>query len=75
MSSDLNLLPLFQNVVSTLETNRSSLNQADTHNNDHGDNMVDIFSLITQAVGEKQDSPAANQLAHAGQLLSGMNSG
>ena len=75
MPSDLNLLTLFQGVASTLQKNRSSLNQADTHNSDHGDNMVDIFELISQAVGEKKDTPAADQLAHAGKLLQGMKSG
>ena len=75
MPADINLLPLFQSAASALQKNRSSLNQADAHNSDHGDNMVQIFDLITQAVGEKQDTPAADQLAHAGKLLGGMKSG
>ena len=75
MPSDINLLPLFQSAASALQKNRSNLNQADAHNSNHGDNMVQIFELITQAVGEKQDTPAADQLAHAGKLLGGMKSG
>jgi len=75
MPSNIDLLPLFQSAAATLGKNRSSLNKADAHNNDHGDNMVEIFGLITQAMGKKQDTPAADQLDHASQLLGGMKSG
>ena len=75
MPSEIDLLPLFQNVVSALQNNRSDLNQADTYNNDHGDNMIEIFNQITQAIGDKKDTSAADQLAHAGKLLGGIKSG
>jgi hypothetical protein len=75
MSSAVDLLSLFQAVSGTLQENRTDLNKADTHNNDHGDNMVEIFELITQAMGEMQSAEPAEQLAHASKLLQEKQSG
>ena len=60
---------LFQAVTGTLQKNKTQLNAADEENHDHGDNMVDTFSVITQAMKEKADADPADQLAYASQLL------
>lgn len=73
--NQLNLVNLFQTVTSTLKTNQQSLNQADTYNHDHGDNMVDVFSVISQAMQEKQNADPADQLAYASQILKQRKSG
>ena len=60
---------LFQSVTGTLAKNKKKLNDADDENHDHGDNMVDTFEVITQAMKEKADADPADQLAYASQLL------
>ncbi|MRR31644.1 DAK2 domain-containing protein, partial [bacterium] len=60
---------LFGTVAKTLAQNQTQLNSADTYNHDHGDNMVQIFEVITQAMKEKQNASPADQLAYASQLL------
>lgn len=60
---------LFGTVAKTLAQNQTQLNTADTYNHDHGDNMVQIFEVITQAMKEKQNASPADQLAYASQLL------
>ena len=67
--SSLDLSQLFGAVTSTMNNNRDSLNASDTYNHDHGDHMVEIFEVITQAMKEKQDVSAADQLEYASQLL------
>ena len=64
-----NLLAAFQAVSQALNQNQSTLNQADTYNHDHGDNMVEIFRVITQAMEEKKGASPADQLAYASELL------
>jgi hypothetical protein len=68
-SSTIDLLKLFQTAGKTLGKNRESLNQADEYNHDHGDNMVQIFNVITDAVKAKKNAEPADQLAYASQLL------
>ncbi|MBP9041569.1 MAG: DAK2 domain-containing protein [Anaerolineaceae bacterium] len=63
------LAQLFGTVVNALAQNQSTLNQADTYNHDHGDNMVEIFEVITQAMKEKSSAAPADQLAYASELL------
>jgi hypothetical protein len=60
---------LFGTVAKTMVQNQASLNEADTYNHDHGDNMVQTFEVITQAMKEKADASPADQLAYASQLL------
>jgi len=60
---------LFQSVTGTLTKNKKQLNDADEDNHDHGDNMVDTFEVITQAMKEKANADPADQLAYASQLL------
>lgn len=65
----IDLAQLFGTVATALAQNQSSLNEADTYNHDHGDNMVEIFEVITQAMKEKSTASPADQLAYASQLL------
>lgn len=74
-NNQIDLGPLFSQVVKSLAQQQTQLNKADTQNHDHGDNMVEVFKLITQAVEQKQSSPQAAQLDYAAQLLSQKNSG
>ena len=75
MAGILDLANLFQTVTGTLSQNKDSLNEADTVNHDHGDNMVDTFEVITQAMKEKQGSDPADQLEYAAQILRQRKSG
>jgi hypothetical protein len=63
------LATMFQAVSGNLATHRSSLNQADEYNHNHGDNMVEIFGVINEAIEAKRDKKPAEQLAYASQLL------
>ena len=65
----INLAKLFGTVAGTLAENRTSLNEADDVNHDHGDHMVQTFEVITQAMKEKKNATPADQLAYASQLL------
>jgi hypothetical protein len=60
---------LFQTVTGTLQKNKKKLNDADEENHDHGDNMVDTFEVITQAMKEKANADPADQLAYASEIL------
>ena len=72
---NIDLASLFQTVTGTLTKNRENLNEADTSNHDHGDNMVDTFEVITQAMKEKQGADPADQLAYAAEILRERKSG
>jgi hypothetical protein len=60
---------IFKSVTEQLASQQSSLNEADTYNHDHGDHMVQIFSLIQDAVSQKAEQPVANQLKYASQVV------
>jgi hypothetical protein len=75
VADQLDLLSLFQTVAGALEDNQDSLNKADTHNGDHGDNMVEIFNMVANAVGEKSKGSASAQLKSAGKALKKTKSG
>jgi len=66
----LDLSSLFGVAAQALAANQSSLNQADTENQNHGDNMVQTFNMITQALGSQQGVSPSQQLSHASQYLS-----
>ena len=68
-SRNLDLSALFQAVTDNMAENRDKLNQADSYNHNHGDNMVEIFRVITEAMEAKQDADPADQLAYASELL------
>jgi hypothetical protein len=75
-TSQLNLADLFGAAASVLSQNQGALNQTDSYNQNHGDNMVQIFSLINQAIAEKPKAPPSDQLAYAGRMVrSQANSG
>lgn len=65
----IDLLSLFGQVSKSLQQNKDSLNQADTYNHDHGDHMVEIFEVITEAMKQKKSAEPADQLEYAAQLL------
>ena len=69
MSKNLDLEKLFQGVSNALVENKEVLNQADTYNHDHGDNMVETFRLITKAMEAHPNAEPADQLAYASQML------
>jgi hypothetical protein len=68
-TSSIDLAKLFGTVAKTMVQNQASLNAADDYNHDHGDNMVEIFEVITKAMKEKSTATPAQQLAYASQLL------
>ena len=74
-STRIDLAKLFGAVANSLGEQRETLNQADTYNNDHGDHMVEIFEVVTQAVKEKKNANPADQLAYASEILRRKQSG
>ena len=48
------LSAIFNMAAQALASNRSSLNEADTENKNHGDNMVQVFNTISQAMATRQ---------------------
>lgn len=75
MSSKVDLAKLFSAVAETMIENKASLNQADQFNQDHGDNMVEIFQLISGAVQKAPRGDVSQGLQTASKLLSGKKSG
>jgi hypothetical protein len=63
------LVKLFGTVAQTMTENQGTLNEADTYNHDHGDNMVQIFNTITQAVKQSPTASASAQLGNASNAL------
>ena len=68
-SGNIDLASLFKQVSKAVAQNQDSLNEADTYNHDHGDHMVEIFEVITQAMKDKKTAEPADQLEYAAQLL------
>jgi hypothetical protein len=68
-SGQIDLLQLFQTAAGALQQNQSALNNADSYNHDHGDNMVDTFNTIVQALQQKQEAKPAAQLKYVSQQL------
>ena len=69
MPTSIDLGTLFKSVTGTLMESQSDLNSADVYNHDHGDNMVEIFKVITEAMESKPGAAPADQLAYASELL------
>jgi hypothetical protein len=67
--SGTDLSALFNMATQALAANQSSLNQADTENQNHGDNMVQAFQMISQAMASQRDAPPSTQLQHASEVL------
>ncbi len=74
MPEGIDLLQLFGSVAGALKDKRGTLNEADSHNQNHGDNMVQIFEVITKAMKEKKGADPADQLQYASELLRGASS-
>ena len=53
-----------------LAANQGALNQADAQNGNHGDNMVQMFNMLTQVMGEQKGASPTQQLNNASQYLS-----
>jgi len=68
-TNQVDLISLFNQVSKTVKKSKKSLNEADTYNHDHGDHMVDIFEVITQAMKEKKNADPADQLEYAAEIL------
>lgn len=64
------LSALFGVAAKALAANQSSLNQADAQNGNHGDNMVQMFNMITKVIAEQKGAAPAQQLNQASQYLS-----
>ncbi len=73
--NNIDLVNMFGQIATTLAKNQAQLNKADTYNHDHGDNMVDIFNMITQAMADKPNANAGAQLATAAKALQSKQSG
>jgi hypothetical protein len=72
---NVDLVKMFGQIASTLASNQTQLNKADTYNHDHGDHMVDIFNMITQAMAQSPNANAGAQLANAAKALQDSQSG
>jgi hypothetical protein len=53
----------------TLAANRSTLNAADAENQNHGDNMVQAFKMISRAMASQRGSAPSDQLRYASEYL------
>ncbi len=63
------LSALFGVAAKALAANQQTLNQADAQNGNHGDNMVQMFNMLTQVMGEQKGAPPSQQLSRASQYL------
>lgn len=64
------LAGLFQSVTDSLAENQQQLDHLDEYNHDHGDNMVQTFQTITNALEKKKGSTDGAALAYAAKQLS-----
>lgn len=63
------LAALFNVAAKTLAANRATLNQADMENQNHGDNMVQAFKMISQAMASQRGAAPSDQLRYASEYL------
>jgi len=71
----LDLEQIFSAVLATMQQNRRALNEADEANHDHGDNMVDTFATITQAMRDTPGEAPSDRLSYAAEILGRRSSG
>ncbi len=71
----LDLEQLFGAVLTTMRQNRTALNNADGANHDHGDNMVDTFTTITQAMRDTRGRVPSDRLSYAAAQVRSRDSG
>ena len=55
------LSSLFGVAAKALAANQGALNQADAHNGNHGDNMVQMFNMLTQVMGEQKGASPSDR--------------
>ncbi len=67
--SSLDLASVFGAVTRSLAENQGTLNHADEFNQDHGDNMVQTFRTITEALQQKKGSSTSTALSYAARRL------
>ena len=65
----MDLSTLFNVAAQALTASKDSLNQADTENQNHGDNMVQVFNMISQVMANQQGASPSQQLSSASQYL------
>jgi hypothetical protein len=63
------LSALFNVAAKTLAANKSTLNAADVENQNPGDNMVQAFKMISQAMATQRGAPPSQQLRYASDYL------
>lgn len=68
-SSPINLGKLLNTVATNLAADQSALNSADTYNQDHGSNIVQVFKTAAKAVRTHKKESVAKQLASAGAAI------
>ncbi len=69
LTRGVDLSSLFNVAAQALSSNQSSLNQADIENQNHGDNMVQVFNMISQVMANQQGASPSQQLNSASQYL------
>ncbi len=73
--NSLDMIGMFGQIANSLAENKQQLNKADDYNHDHGDNMVTIFNMITEAMQEKKSASPSTQLEYAAKQLQSKQSG
>jgi hypothetical protein len=58
-----------------MKNNQQQLNQLDTANSAHGDNMVENMRIVTEALQAKQSQPPSEALRYASQMLQAQGQG
>lgn len=63
------LASLFNVATQALSANQGALNQADAQNHNHGDNMVQVFNMISQVMANNSNASPSEQFNLASQYL------
>lgn len=63
------LSEVFSSIAQKLEEQRQALNALDEINHNHGDHMVEIFQVATQAARENEGAPLGVAMEHGAELL------
>lgn len=65
----IDLASLFNVATQALSANQGALNQADEQNHNHGDNMVQVFNMISQVMANNSNASPSEQFNQASQYL------
>lgn len=65
----INLASLFNVATQALGANQNALNDADAQNHNHGDNMVQVFNMISQVMANNSSASPSEQFNQASQYL------